>query len=353
MPKCSLSVIVTIYNAEKDLHIMLDSLAAQDIEDVEFILIDNGSEDQSGRICEQYAAKDSRFRVEVIEQNIGYIGTRNYGLSICRGEYFTFADADDHVAEAAYSTLIGLAKENAADWVIAPYYQENTDGTNQLIPLNIPAGVYKDKDIRNTIIPVVFGPNKDGIILNGFMWRMIFRTKLARQLGIKFSEEAKPREDQLFNQTIACSAKTVVVCEFPVYYYRVNPNSVTALLVHSFDLKRECETLKYFYETSIKNMEGGKAEDAAVYSVYANFFRTIYAICLNCAKTDSFAKLKEDAQILESYFPRKLLDTACEIRKRGKMSGTEKIEHMCLSFGGIVCLLRVIKVGVLLRRKTV
>ncbi len=68
MDSYSLSVIITIYNAEKELHVLLDSLVNQDIKNAEFILIDNGSEDQSRLICEQYAARDSRFRIEVIKK---------------------------------------------------------------------------------------------------------------------------------------------------------------------------------------------------------------------------------------------------------------------------------------------
>ncbi len=223
------------------------------------------------------------------------------------------------------------------------------DGTFHIVPTNIAKGTYKGAKIRNTIVPVAFGVNKDGVILDGFMWRMLFKTKLIRRLGIHFNEKARPREDQLFNQAIACGADTVVVSDMPVYYYRINPSSVTASLNYSFNLEMECSAYKYFFEMSLNNMEKNRVKEEAIYSIYSNLFQTIYGIYLNCAKRYNFSNLRGQAHIADLYFPRKLLKKMCKVRKEGKISLTERVEYMCLNYGGNLCLLWLIKIGLLLK----
>ena len=94
MPK--ISVIVPVYNTEKYLHRCIDSILAQTFTDFELLLIDDGSKDNSGAICDEYAAKDSRVRV-FHKENGGVSSARNLGLDNVRGEWVTFVDSDDWV----------------------------------------------------------------------------------------------------------------------------------------------------------------------------------------------------------------------------------------------------------------
>lgn len=351
MSHIKISVIITIYNAEKDMHIMLDSLKSQKFQGLEYILIDNGSTDGTHAICERYAHEDSRFKIQTIEKNIGYIQARNYGLSVCGGEYVTFADADDYVADDAYSLMYKTAKENDADWIIAPYYMNFPDGKERFISLSIPGGIYKGKDIFDNIVPIAFGYNKAGIILDGFMWRMMFRTELVESIDNMFYEEAKPKEDQLFNQRISCFAKTVAVIDLPVYHYRCNPDSVTAKLSKNFDLKSECQRTKFHFEQSLKNMTEGNVEQYALYSIYSNLFQSIYVLCLNVAKTYAFSKLKVGADILTKYFPLELLKKMCAIRKDSAMSRLEKTVCFFLNKGNFCMLMWLIKISLKIKGK--
>ena len=96
MEKFILSVIIPVYNVEKYLRKCVDSVLAQDIADMEVILIDDGSPDNCGAICDEYAEKDTRVKV-IHKEHEGLSSARNAGLDIARGKYITFVDSDDYL----------------------------------------------------------------------------------------------------------------------------------------------------------------------------------------------------------------------------------------------------------------
>ena len=108
------SVIVTVYNVEKYLNKCVDSLLAQTLSDIEILLVDDGSTDGSGRICDDYAGKDSRVRV-IHKENGGVSSARNKGLFEASAEYVGFVDSDDYVAEDMYECLYSNLKKEDAD----------------------------------------------------------------------------------------------------------------------------------------------------------------------------------------------------------------------------------------------
>ena len=113
-----LSIIVPVYNAEKYLEKCLDSIINQTFRDYETILIDDGSTDRSGIICDEYAVKDARFKV-IHQKNSGVSSARNTGLDIAQGKYLGFIDADDWVDPNMYKAMISKTKTNyKADIVI-------------------------------------------------------------------------------------------------------------------------------------------------------------------------------------------------------------------------------------------
>ena len=91
-----ISIIVPVYNTEKYLHRCIDSVLAQTYQDFELLLIDDGSKDSSGAICDEYAAQDTRVRV-FHKENGGVSSARNVGLDLAQGEWVTFVDSDDYI----------------------------------------------------------------------------------------------------------------------------------------------------------------------------------------------------------------------------------------------------------------
>lgn len=117
MCKNIVSVIIPVYKTEKFLKRCLDSILAQTYRDFEAILIDDGSPDRCGTICDAYAAKDKRLRV-IHQTNQGLSAARNAGLNICRGEYIAFVDSDDYVAPEFLQVTIEKLRNARADMVV-------------------------------------------------------------------------------------------------------------------------------------------------------------------------------------------------------------------------------------------
>ena len=109
-----ISVIVPVYNVAAYLPQCLQSILTQTYETLEVILIDDGSTDDSGRICDEYAAKDSRIRV-IHQKNAGAAAAKNAGLRIATGEYLSFVDSDDYLEPGAYQYMHAVLKDTGAD----------------------------------------------------------------------------------------------------------------------------------------------------------------------------------------------------------------------------------------------
>ena len=111
-----ISVIVPIYKVEAYLRRGIDSILAQDYPNIEVILVDDGSPDNCGKICDEYAKKDKRIRV-IHKPNGGLSYARNAGLDVAKGEYISFIDSDDSILPYMYSTMIKVIENNNLDIV--------------------------------------------------------------------------------------------------------------------------------------------------------------------------------------------------------------------------------------------
>lgn len=121
-----ISVIVPVYNVEKELPECIDSILKQSYRNIEVMLIDDGSPDGSGAICDRYAEKDSRVHV-FHKENGGLSDARNYGIARCKGEYLICVDSDDVIKETLIENQLALAQKYHADMVVSPYqkFQES------------------------------------------------------------------------------------------------------------------------------------------------------------------------------------------------------------------------------------
>ena len=236
--KTLLSIIVPVYNAEKWLRRCVDSLLNQDLprEDYEIILVDDGSTDDSPRICDEYLAAHPGL-VRVIHQpNSGVSMARNTGIELAKGEYLSFVDSDDYVDRKFVMSLIKRAYEVAADIVICGYY-ENSENKCYSVSQNIP-----DIDNEQIIIGMFRGA------FFGSMWNKIYKRDFVIRSDIKVIGHLC--EDLYFNVQCLLKGASMTSVNDCLYYYNRNEESCRKPMnekmgVYSVEINHYfCEMLK-------------------------------------------------------------------------------------------------------------
>lgn len=208
------SVIIPVYKAENYLHRCVDSILAQTFRDFELLLVDDGSPDKSGEICEEYAKRDNRIRV-FHKDNGGASSARNLGLDNATGEWVTFIDADDWVSTSFIENLYNpILSDNTINFVQAGC----TNYRNNEI-----AEVEQQYEFLVSTDPVYVFNNFRGLTVS-----KLFRLNdIIRTYNLKFDEQMHTSEDMAF--TLDYILHITKYCFIPEvgYYYRHNPNSLT------------------------------------------------------------------------------------------------------------------------------
>ena len=251
-----LSVIVPTYNVEKYARTCFDSLLRQTLQNIEIILVDDGSTDTSGQICDEYAEKDPRVKV-IHQTNRGLGLTRNSGLDVATGEYVGFIDSDDYAHREMFETLYENAKSCQADLSYCTYRKFSSDEPPAEEPLNKPElKIWQgEAAIRSYLLDRVgCQPEQKSDVLYGIsVCCGIFSKKLLDRISARFvSERQFISEDMLFDIDVISQCRTVVHCDIPLYDYRYNPASLTSVyradrfqknIILHHEMKRRLEAL--------------------------------------------------------------------------------------------------------------
>ncbi|WP_205401361.1 glycosyltransferase family 2 protein [Streptococcus lutetiensis] len=220
------SVIVPVYNVEKYIHRCITSIINQSYSELEIILVDDGSSDSSGLICDEYALKDKR--IKVIHKKNGGLGyARNSGLDCATGKYVTFIDSDDYVEqdmiEKLYKDLIGVE----ADTCIGGFQRVYHNGT--FVYENPLSGrVFEKEEILIKVLSKMFGQLVNSSSLEMSVWKVLFSNELIQKYNIRFpSEREFISEDIIFDTEYYAKANRVVMSSDVGYYYCDNEDSLT------------------------------------------------------------------------------------------------------------------------------
>ena len=220
-----LSVIVPVYRVETYLPKCLDSLVGQTYADLEIILVDDGSPDRSGAICDEYAARDSRI-VVIHQENRGLSGARNAGLDRATGEFVAFVDSDDYLERSMYENLMVAAMERNADIVIGDFYMILESGISRRY-IRVPDDGSLEK-VREMILA-------DRI--PSYVWNKVYRKALFD--GVRY-ERIRGFEDlQITPRLFQRAHKVAFVPEAGYYYNCLNMNALTAVFNHRPELNVE------------------------------------------------------------------------------------------------------------------
>ncbi len=206
-----ISVIVPVYNVENYLKDCIESVINQTYKNIEIILVDDGSTDNSGRICDEYAKNDKRINV-IHKKNGGLSSARNTGLDVASGDYIMFLDSDDLFLPSSCELMLKEIEDKIADYVIGNYQNCTEEGELWDFPV-FDINKYKEfkldiKDYKNSFF-----------IMNSSACNKIFRTSFLKKLNMRFVEGV-PAEDAIFTTHCFIKSKNVYYIPDVMYLYR-------------------------------------------------------------------------------------------------------------------------------------
>lgn len=211
-----LSVIVPVYNVEKYLKRCIDSIILQTYINLQIILVDDGSTDSSGRICDEYTKKDSRI-IAIHQENEGLSGARNTGMLFVRGEYVSFVDSDDWIHPQMYEKLMNAIQTYNLDMVRSSVCK--TDGKEYKCDIH-PSSKFSNK--------VLIGEQIFDLYFKEFLCKVVWNAVYKKCLveGI-FSPERCHFEDNYVSGRYLYRSNRMMIVDEVLYYYWINPNGIT------------------------------------------------------------------------------------------------------------------------------
>ena len=221
-----LSVIIPIYKTEKFLPKCIESVLAQTLSDLEIVLVDDGSPDNCGRICDKYAEKYPNIQV-VHKQNAGLTAARQSGVSVAKGKYIAFVDSDDWVDPDFYEPMVRQAEAHGAQMVAGGYIAEY-DNRQETYANPIPSGVYAGDDLNILYDNAVFSVDRMCQGLAPSVCTKIFLLDAVKELFLSRRDSVSFGEDAMFSYPVLFRASCVVICnESCGYHYLQWGSSIT------------------------------------------------------------------------------------------------------------------------------
>ena len=213
-----ISVIVPVYNTEEYLGKCIESILAQTFTDFELLLIDDGSTDRSGEICDAYAAKDARVKV-FHKENGGVSRARNLGIENAQGEYLSFIDSDDTIRPKMYETLLNIANRHQLD-LISSDIELNGKKLANRVP---PDRVIEQPEIHDTVLPYF---SHTGTVGTGAYTTMLIRRSVLTENNIRFYEDFAFQEDLMFVIRVYANISSMYYLPKTFYEYTTHPGGL-------------------------------------------------------------------------------------------------------------------------------
>jgi len=211
MEEYKISVVIPIYNAENYLDKCLTSIIHQSYNNLEVILVDDGSTDSSLKLCKEWTKKDKRIKV-FHQENAGVSAARNYGIKKCSGDYISFIDSDDYLELDMYEKMTNPLNKKKYDVLVCNYYVESNS---------------------QTILGITYKPTASWEVemfdkgnVRGYLWNKLYARDIL--IGKNFDENIHMMEDLIFNYQLDRDKKVQYkYIDFPLYHYIIHDNSTT------------------------------------------------------------------------------------------------------------------------------
>ncbi len=286
MEKPLISIIVPIYKVEKYLEHCVNSILNQTVKDIEVILVDDGSPDNCGAICDELAKTDSRIRV-IHKPNGGLSDARNAGIDIAEGKYIGLVDSDDYIAPTMYEKLLKALEENDADASMC--YACNTyDDDMEYRPCKTgEVEMFDGEDILNALF------NKK---LNNFAWNKLYKRELFNNIRYPFG---KIYEDLFTTYKIFGKCKRVALDSSQMYYYRIRRDSIMG------KARKVINTDKFeAYAGIMDYTKGMKVYDKAVAYMQGDLMSDVFKVLV----ADTVKENKPFFDLLKSFVKRQKME---------------------------------------------
>lgn len=225
----TISYIVPVYNSEKFLRQCLDSIFAQTIPNWECIVVDDGSNDGSGSICDEYAKTDERFKV-IHKDNEGVSIARNIALDHSKGKFIAFVDSDDIIS----SNFLEILEQNIKDADLLMFSNQNfyNDGGKTTLQRKYEHLIGKES-VEKYILTLK--KNTQQWEFYGYIWNKCYLRSIIEENHIRFTPGLSYREDNVFNEMYYRNTKSLIVLDDVLYFYRVSSTGLTNAKVSKND----------------------------------------------------------------------------------------------------------------------
>ena len=311
-----LSIIIPVYNSEKYIEECLNSLISQINENIEIILINDGSTDNSKQIIEKYVSKN----ILCFEQsNKGVSTARNYGIQIARGKYIYFCDSDDIVDCNFIKQLNELKNIEFDIWG----FKYNTFITEYKV-----TNYSKEYNFINKVNFIKKVINDVDTL--GYLWNKVFKLSIIKDNQIKFDETIRVMEDGLFVLQYAKYADNIILTNNTLYHYRNNPNSVINednRMKHVSSLKASEHILGLLLDFNLKD---------EAYIVWNNLINSYFSYAIHCHKEltfDGLCGLDNRYQKVKDYYAIKGFKTRIKSLIYSMIVKISKLKH---NIGGVL-----------------
>lgn len=294
------SIVIPVYNVEPYLGRCLDSVLAQEFQDFEVILADDGSTDSSGIMCDEYAEKDSRIQV-IHKENGGLSSARNAGVRASRGDYIYFVDSDDCIHPKLLEKTVEIAEETGAGIVQVDIARVGEDFA---LPANLPEPDYEI--YRFSAIQAFYNldrddqkVSKDIRLATIVVWTKLYRRDIV--LNVPFPEEITLHEDQMVAHRMIAQAEGMVFYSAPLYFYRIRGNS---LITEGWTPKRltilDCYRDRLQYAKRLP--QEPEEKDPLAYYIYVRYLICMFKnYMMACEKTEGEEQDRLRTEILERF----------------------------------------------------
>ena len=244
------TIIIPIYGVELYLTQCIESVLSQTYQNLQIILVNDGSKDKCGEICDYYAKKDTKIQI-IHKQNEGLVNARKSGLLIAQGEFVTFVDGDDWVGENFIYNLIQPSLKYEIDFTIAGFIREFYGKEDKILP-KLPTGYYSSESLIKIIFPNAI---YNGIFfqhgISTYVWNKLFRISKLKQFLTLIDKNIVMGEDAALTYPYLFNCNSIYITDAADYYYRQRPNSIVKSVPN---LKLEYSQLSILFKHLKKNL---------------------------------------------------------------------------------------------------